>query len=121
MFYKNLKFYNNWQNAGSGFLNSAGAQSVNWLVECIECLAALCTTCLPQFQLTAKISDAAKKLRTQPCGSIVTIVLVRGTDLLPMDDNGFSDPYVKFRLGNEKYKSKVGFLFYTIYLFYWYL
>ena len=24
-----------------------------------------------------------------------------------MDDNGLSDPYIKFKLGSEKYKSKV--------------
>lgn len=43
--------------------------------------------------------------------SIVTIVLVEGKDLLPMDENGLSDPYVKFRLGSEKHKSKVICLF----------
>ncbi|KAK2186384.1 hypothetical protein NP493_202g02019 [Ridgeia piscesae] len=68
-------------------------------------------TLMPRSQddknmLTTKVTEAAKKLRTHPRGSVVTVVLVRGTDLLPMDDNGLSDPYVKFRLGNEKYKSK---------------
>lgn len=38
---------------------------------------------------------------------IVNIVLVEGQNLMAMDDNGLSDPYVKFRLGQEKYKSKV--------------
>lgn len=45
-------------------------------------------------------------MKTQIWSSVVNIVLVSAEDLLPMDDNGFSDPYVKFRLGNEKYKSK---------------
>jgi len=37
----------------------------------------------------------------------VRIVLVEGIDLLSMDDNGLSDPYIRFKLQNEKYKSKV--------------
>ena len=62
---------------------------------------------LQYFKKTMKLGETAKKLKTQIWSSVVTIVLVEGIHLLPMDDNGLSDPYIKFRLGNEKYKSKV--------------
>ncbi|XP_064609084.1 LOW QUALITY PROTEIN: multiple C2 and transmembrane domain-containing protein 1-like [Liolophura sinensis] len=54
----------------------------------------------------SKLGEAGKKSKSQMWNSVVTVVLVEGKNLLPMDDNGLSDPYVKFRLGNEKYKSK---------------
>ncbi|XP_046662457.1 LOW QUALITY PROTEIN: multiple C2 and transmembrane domain-containing protein-like [Homalodisca vitripennis] len=59
------------------------------------------------FQRSGKISDINRRLKSQIWSSVVTIVLVEGKNLLPMDIDGFSDPYVKFRLGSEKYKSKV--------------
>ncbi|CAH2098186.1 unnamed protein product [Euphydryas editha] len=55
-----------------------------------------------------RLSDVNKKLKAQIWSSVVTIVLVEAKNLPAMDvDTRSSDPYCKFRLGNEKYKSKV--------------
>ncbi|KAL0278274.1 UNVERIFIED_CONTAM: hypothetical protein PYX00_000131 [Menopon gallinae] len=59
------------------------------------------------FQRTNKLGEVNRRLKSQIWSSVVTIVLVEGKNLQAMDIDGFSDPYVKFRLGNEKYKSKV--------------
>lgn len=59
-----------------------------------------------------KFVEHQKRQKTQLWTSIVTILLIDGTSLLSMDDNGFSDPYVKFRLANERYKSKVNTRFF---------
>ncbi|XP_031559234.1 multiple C2 and transmembrane domain-containing protein 1-like isoform X2 [Actinia tenebrosa] len=48
----------------------------------------------------------AKGVPTQLWDGIVSIILVEGKKMIPMDDSGLSDPYCKFRLGNERYKSK---------------
>ncbi|XP_018053590.1 PREDICTED: multiple C2 and transmembrane domain-containing protein 1 isoform X2 [Atta colombica] len=58
-------------------------------------------------QRTNRLADVNRRLKSQIWSSVVTIVLVEAKNLLPMDIDGLSDPYVKFRLGTEKYKSKV--------------
>ncbi|XP_046404586.1 multiple C2 and transmembrane domain-containing protein isoform X4 [Ischnura elegans] len=58
------------------------------------------------FQRNTKLSDVNRRLKSQIWSSVVTIVLIEGKNLLAMDMDGLSDPYVKFRLGNEKYKTK---------------
>ncbi|XP_070543600.1 multiple C2 and transmembrane domain-containing protein 1-like isoform X2 [Ptychodera flava] len=50
--------------------------------------------------------SGGKKLKTQSWSGVVTITLLEGKNLIAMDEAGTSDPYVKFRLGNQKYKSK---------------
>ncbi|XP_051973560.1 multiple C2 and transmembrane domain-containing protein 1-like isoform X4 [Xyrauchen texanus] len=55
-------------------------------------------------QQNLRLSDLYKK--SQLWRGIVSIHLIEGRDLIPMDQNGLSDPYVKFKLGHQKYKSK---------------
>ncbi|XP_044740729.1 multiple C2 and transmembrane domain-containing protein isoform X2 [Chrysoperla carnea] len=60
------------------------------------------------FQKNAKTSDVNRRLKSQIWSSVVTLVLVEGKNLPTVDpETGSCDSYVKFRLGNEKYKSRV--------------
>ncbi|NXE92637.1 MCTP1 protein, partial [Menura novaehollandiae] len=52
-----------------------------------------------------RLSDLHRK--TQLWRGIVSVTLIEGRELKAMDANGLSDPYVKFRLGHQKYKSKI--------------
>ncbi|XP_029685919.1 multiple C2 and transmembrane domain-containing protein 1 isoform X11 [Takifugu rubripes] len=51
-----------------------------------------------------RLSDVHGK--AQLWRGIVSISLIEGRRLQPMDANGLSDPYAKFRMGHQKYKSK---------------
>ncbi|XP_029295736.1 LOW QUALITY PROTEIN: multiple C2 and transmembrane domain-containing protein 1 [Cottoperca gobio] len=51
-----------------------------------------------------RLSDVHRK--SQLWRGIVSISLIEGRSLQPMDANGLSDPYIKFRMGHQKYKTK---------------
>lgn len=61
----------------------------------------------------AQLLSSAKKVsrlggsKGQIWDSLLSVILVKGNHLKAMDSTGFSDPYVRFKLGNDKYKSKV--------------
>ncbi|NXQ87244.1 MCTP1 protein, partial [Nyctibius grandis] len=55
--------------------------------------------------LILRLSDLHRK--SQLWRGIVSVTLIEGRELKAMDANGLSDPYVKFRLGHQKYKSKI--------------
>ncbi|XP_050073733.1 multiple C2 and transmembrane domain-containing protein isoform X1 [Anopheles maculipalpis] len=61
------------------------------------------------FQRNPKLADASRRLKSQIWSSVVTIVLIEAKGLPPDAENGLNDIYVRFRLGNEKYKSKVAY------------
>jgi Ca2+-dependent lipid-binding protein len=51
--------------------------------------------------------ESAVSQSIQVWNSVLTIHLLKGMNLPAMDDNGFSDPYCKFKLGRQKRRSKV--------------
>ncbi|XP_053442419.1 multiple C2 and transmembrane domain-containing protein 1 isoform X3 [Nycticebus coucang] len=72
------------------------------------CRAELPSRCCQNIQFqtqSLRLSDQHRK--SQLWRGIVSITLIEGRALKAMDSNGLSDPYVKFRLGHQKYKSKI--------------
>uniref|UniRef100_A0A8C1KUU0 Multiple C2 domains, transmembrane 1a n=1 Tax=Cyprinus carpio TaxID=7962 RepID=A0A8C1KUU0_CYPCA len=67
----------------------------------------LAVTLIPKegdFRESLRLSDVHRK--AQLWRGIVSIRLIEARHLQPMDANGLSDPYVKFRMGDQKYRSK---------------
>ncbi|KAK9878537.1 hypothetical protein WA026_022434 [Henosepilachna vigintioctopunctata] len=59
------------------------------------------------FQKSIKSTDVNKRLKSQIWSSVVTMVLVEAKNLLGgHPDVSTCDSFVRFRLGNEKYKSR---------------
>uniref|UniRef100_A0A8C1HPH0 Multiple C2 and transmembrane domain containing 1 n=1 Tax=Cyprinus carpio carpio TaxID=630221 RepID=A0A8C1HPH0_CYPCA len=63
----------------------------------------VCVFVTLQYQ-SLRLSDVHRK--AQLWRGIVSIRLIEARHLQPMDANGLSDPYVKFRMGDQKYRSK---------------
>lgn len=61
---------------------------------------------LQYFQRNPKLCETSKRMKSQIWSSVVTIVLIEARNF-PMDtENNVFEPHVRFRLGNEKFKSK---------------
>lgn len=57
----------------------------------------------------SQISHGQSGPRLQSWINSVTIFLYEGKDLPAMDRNGLSDPFCKFKLGTEKYRTRVAY------------
>ncbi|KAM4052091.1 multiple C2 and transmembrane domain-containing protein 1 isoform 2-T2 [Anomaloglossus baeobatrachus] len=71
---------------------------------CMETPLSMLKSSDPFQTQSLRITDLHRK--SHLWRGIVSITLIEGQDLKAMDTNGLSDPYVKFRLGHQKYKSK---------------
>lgn len=64
------------------------------------------TTNRQYFQRNPRLAETSKRMKSQIWSSVVTIVLVEARNIPSDTENNVFEPYVRFRLGNEKYKSK---------------
>lgn len=58
------------------------------------------------FQRNPRLAETSKRMKSQIWSSVVTITLIEAKNLPNDTENNVCEPYVRFRLGNEKYKSK---------------
>ena len=58
---------------------------------------------------TSTSTQLKKKSAYQPWQSVLNIVLIEANDLLSLDGSGAASPFVKFKLDNERYRTKVIF------------
>lgn len=64
------------------------------------------TTNWQYFQRNPRLAETSKRMKSQIWSSVVTIVLVEARNIPSDTENNVCEPFVRFRLGNEKYKSK---------------
>lgn len=53
---------------------------------------------------TNSIANMFKSKKQRKC--VLNVILIEANNLISKDKNGLSDPYVKFKLENEEYRSK---------------
>ena len=60
---------------------------------------------LQYFQRSQRIGDISKRLKSQIWSSVVTVVIIDGKNL-GYFRNEASNPFIKFRLSTEKFRSR---------------
>ncbi len=57
-----------------------------------------------KIKSTNSIANMFKSKKQRKC--VLNVILIEANNLITKDKNGLSDPYVKFKLENEEYRSK---------------
>jgi Ca2+-dependent lipid-binding protein len=70
----------------------------------IQSIPSLQQTTPVKTKSTNSIASIFKSKKQRKC--VLNVVLIEANNLISKDKNGLSDPYVKFRLENEEYRSK---------------
>lgn len=58
------------------------------------------------FQHNPHLAETSKRMKSQIWSAVVPIVLIEARNLPNDTENNVCEPYIRFRLGNENYKSK---------------